>query len=226
MDFVFMVTRDDATVPNALELVDIARAAGVANIGFKDVGADPEALKRLAAAIREADASTWMEVVATSRDEELRSIELGRDLGVDWLMGGSHANEALEVLKGSGTRYLPFAGRPIGHPTRLGGSADEVEAHCRAFAALGCAGVDILAYRATEAQPLDLIAACRRGFSDGGKVVVAGSINCAERVAAVCAAGADAFTVGTAAIERVYAPGAGPLSAQLKAILADSRRAG
>ena len=167
-----------------------------------------------------------MEVVSTSRDDELRSIALGRELGVDWLMGGVHAEEALRILAGSATRYLPFAGNPRGHPTRLGGSAAEVEAHCRAFAAIGCAGVDILAYRATEAEPLDLVAACRRGFAGGGKIVVAGSINSAERIAAIRAAGADAFTIGTAAIDASYAPGAGPLEAQLKAVLGDCRAAG
>jgi hypothetical protein len=132
-----------------------------------------------------------------------------------------HVEEGLRILEGSVTRYLPFAGRPSGHPTRLGGSAAEVEAQCRAFASMGCAGVDILAYRATEAEPLDLVAACRRGFLDSGAVVVAGSVNSAERVAAVRAAGADAFTVGTAAIEGSYAPGAGPLLAQLRAVLDD-----
>ncbi|HTR14423.1 MAG TPA: 4-hydroxythreonine-4-phosphate dehydrogenase [Roseiarcus sp.] len=225
MDFVFMLTRDDATVPDALALVEVARDAGVAHIGFKDVGADAATLKGLAAAIGAAGASVWMEVVATSRDEEFRSIALGRDLGVDWLMGGTHVDEALAVLAGSATGYLPFAGRPVGHPTKLGGSADEVEAQCRAFASKGCAGADILAYRATDAAPLDLVAACRKGLGEGGKLVVAGSVNGPERVAAVRAAGADAFTVGTAAIEGAYAPGAGPLSAQLKVILADCGRA-
>jgi hypothetical protein len=226
MDFVFMLTRDDATVGNALDLVEIARALGLKHIGFKDVGAEAPTLRRLTSAIREAGASAWMEVVATTRDDELRSIALGRDLGVDWLMGGVHAEEALKILAGSATRYLPFAGRPSGHPTRLGGSAAEVEAHCQAFAALGCAGVDILAYRATEAEPIDLIAACRRGFAGAGRVVAAGSINSAERIAAIRAAGADAFTIGTAAIEASYAPGAGPLEAQLRAVLADCAAAG
>ena len=226
MDFVFMLTRDDATVANALDLVAIARPLGLKHVGFKDVGAEASQLRRLTAAIREAGASAWMEVVSTTRDDELRSIALGRELGVDWLMGGVHAEEALRILAGSATRYLPFAGEPRGHPTLLGGSAAEVEAHCRAFARQGCAGVDILAYRATEAEPLDLVAACRRGFADAGTVVVAGSINSAERIAAIRAAGADAFTIGTAAIDASYAPGAGPLEAQLSAVLADCRAAG
>jgi hypothetical protein len=226
MDFVFMLTRHDVTVENALDLVEIARPLKLKHIGFKDVGADAATLRRLTAAIREAGATPWMEIVATTRETELRGVELGRDLGVEALMGGVHVEEALKILEGSATRYLPFAGAPIGHPTRLGGSALKVEAQCRAFARRGCAGVDILAYRATEAEPLDLVAACRRGFLDFGAVVVAGSVNSRERVAAVRAAGADAFTIGTAAIEASYAPGAGPLAAQLKAVLADCGAAG
>jgi hypothetical protein len=221
MDFVFMLTHNDATVENALDFVEIARPLGLKHIGFKDVGADSSLLRRLTAAIREAGASPWMEIVATTREAELRGVKLGRDLGVAMLMGGVHVEEALKILDGSATRYLPFAGLPSGHPTRLGGSAPEVEAQCRAFARQGCAGVDILAYRATEAEPLDLVAACRRGLLDQGAVVVAGSVNSAERIAAVRAAGADAFTIGTAAIDGSYAPGAGPLAAQLQAVLAD-----
>jgi len=216
-----MLTRNDATVENALDLIEVARELGLRHIGFKDVGAEAATLGRLAAAIRAAGASPWMEVVATTREAELRSVKLGRDLGVDRLMGGVHVEQGLRILEGSATRYLPFAGKPSGHPTRLGGSAAEVEAQCRAFAAMGCAGVDILAYRATGAEPLDLVAACRRAFGGKGSVVVAGSVNSAERVAAVRAAGADAFTVGTAAIDATYAPGAGSLLAQLRAVLAD-----
>ncbi len=225
MDFVFMLTRNDATVENALDLVEVARPLALRHIGFKDVGAEPSALRRLTAAIREAGAAVWMEVVSTTRGDELRSIALARDLGVDWLMGGVHVEEALRALAGSATRYLPFAGRPVGHPTRLGGSAQDVEAQCQAFSGRGCAGVDLLAYRATEAQPLDLVAACRRGLRDRGTLVVAGSINSAARVAAIRAVGADAFTVGTAAIDATYAPGAGPVAAQLRVVLADCSRA-
>ena len=40
MHFVFMLTRNDATVENALDLVEIARPLKLKHIGFKDVGAD------------------------------------------------------------------------------------------------------------------------------------------------------------------------------------------
>src|SRR5208283_1021809 len=105
MDFIFMLTRDDATVANALEIVESARPLSLKHIGFKDIGAAPETLRRLTAAIREAGASVWMEVVSTSREDEQRSIALGRDLGVDFLMGGVGAEEGARLLKGSATRY-------------------------------------------------------------------------------------------------------------------------
>ena len=101
-----------------------------------------------------------------------------------------------------------------------------MEAHCRAFAGLGCAGVDILAYRATEAEPLDLVAACRRGCGDEGLVVVAGSIDGAERVAAIRAAGADAFTIGTAAIDGSYARAPDRSRRSSRAALRDCAAAG
>ncbi|MGO9743563.1 MAG: 4-hydroxythreonine-4-phosphate dehydrogenase [Roseiarcus sp.] len=225
MDFIFMLTRNDATVPDALELVEIARPLGLEHIGFKDVGVERDVLEKLTAAIRAAGAAVWMEVVSTTREDELASLATARALGVDFVMGGTHVEEALELLSGSSLGYLPFSGRPSGHPTALGGSPEEVEAHCRAFVARGCAGSDLLAYRATEADPIALVAAARSGLGPAGRLVVAGSIHNAERIRATAAAGADAFTIGTAAIEGFYAPGAGGLAAQLAAILTDCRSA-
>ena len=220
MDLIFMLTRDDATAPNALALVETVRPLGLRHIGFKDVGADAETLRRLTAAIREAGALAYLEIVATTRIEELRAVALARDNGDDFLMGGVHVEAALAILSGCGVGYLPFSGRPRGHPTALDGAPDEVEAHCRDFVARGCVGTDLLAYRATEAEPLALVVAARRGLG-GGRLVVAGSVNTAERISALRAAGADAFTIGTAVLDGSYAPGVGGLEAQLRAVMAD-----
>ena len=213
MDFIFMLTMNDATVANALKLVEIARPIGLKHIGFKDVGVEPKILARMTAAIRDAGASVWMEVVSTTHEDEINSVRIARELEVDAVMGGVLVDDALRLLAGSTLKYLPFSGRPSGHPTALGGSPKEVEAHCRAFVEQGCAGTDLLAYRATEAEPLDLIAAARRGLR-GGKLVVAGPVNTPQRIRAVAEAGADAFTIGTAAIDGSYAPGAEGLAAQ------------
>jgi phosphoribosylformimino-5-aminoimidazole carboxamide ribonucleotide (ProFAR) isomerase len=77
--------------------------------------------------------------------------------------------------------------------------------------------VDLLAYRATEADPLALVRAAR-GAMDG-TLLVAGGVGTSEQVRALRAAGADAFTVGSAVFDGSFVPHVGSLRSQLKAVL-------
>ncbi len=146
---------------------------------------------------------------------------MARQLGIDRLLGGTDVAEVKDILAGTPTRYYPFPGFPIGHPTRLGGQPADVTAHCRRFVADGCAGADLLAYRATEANPLELVRAARQGLGDEGYLVVAGSITSRQRIADVAAAGADAFTIGTAVFDGSYNPRKGSILSQLGDVIAD-----
>jgi hypothetical protein len=217
VDFIFMLTRDDQTVPDCLELIDEIADLGPTHIGFKDVGVDPDTLGRLHRRIRNHGATSYLEVVSTSRDRALESARIAVRLGVDWLMGGTWVTDIIGVLAGSGVRYLPFPGTPIGHPTRLGGTPQQVADDCRRFEAAGCAGVDLLAYRATEATPVELIRSARAATA--GRLVVAGSITTVGQIRELTAAGVDAFTVGSAALNRSFVP-SGTLHDQLSAIMA------
>jgi hypothetical protein len=222
MDFVFMLTRADQTVPDCLDVLDDIRSLGLTHLGFKDVGVPPEVLAELTRRIRQLGATSYMEVVSTSPEACLRSARVGREIGVDRLLGGTQVEEVLAILAGSATQYLPFPGRPFDHPTKLGGTPQVVEEDCRRFRALGCAGVDLLAYRATEADPLDLVRAARRGLGDG-ILLVAGSVGTPDRVRALAAAGADAFTVGSAVFDGSFSPHLGSLRSQLGAVLDATR---
>jgi hypothetical protein len=217
MDFVFMLTRSDQTVTDCLEVLEDIRPLGLTHIGFKDVGVSPDVLAELARRIRAAGATSYMEVVSTSREACLRSARVARDIGIDRLLGGTQVEEVLEILAGSAVRYLPFPGRPFEHPTKLAGSAAQVEDDCRRFQAMGCAGVDLLAYRATEADPLELVRAARRGTD--GILLVAGSVHTPAQIRDLAAAGADAFTIGSAVFDGSYAPRLGALRSQLRAVL-------
>ncbi|MCE9579844.1 MAG: hypothetical protein K8W52_42395 [Deltaproteobacteria bacterium] len=218
MDFVFMLTRDDQTVEDCLEVYDAIRPLGITHVGCKDVGVPPAVLGELFRRIRADGATSYLEVVSTTPEACLRSATVARDLGVDRLLGGTAVEEILAILKGTAVRYFPFPGKPVGHPTKLGGTPEQVAADCRRFEALGCAGVDLLAYRATEADPLALVRAAREALS--GYLLVAGSVGDAARIQALAAAGADAFTIGSAAFDGSFAPRQGLLVSQLKAILA------
>jgi hypothetical protein len=225
MDFIFMLTRDDRTVEDCLDLIELIRPAGLKHVGFKDVGVSPKVLEALTKAVHAAGATSYMEVVSTTPEACLASARLARSLGVNRLLGGTEIDEILDILDGSGTEYYPFPGRPVGHPTKLGGAPAEVEAHCRTFAARGCAGCDILAYRATEADPIDLVKAARRGLGLDKYLIVAGAVGSAERIRAVEAAGADAFTIGTAVFNGSYSPTKGSILSQLRDVLADCEAA-
>ncbi len=212
-----MLTRSDQTVVDCLQVLDELAPLGLQHIGFKDVGVSPEVLGELRRRIKEAGAISYMEVVSTSPEACLRSARVARDIGIDRLLGGTQVDEVLEILAGSEVRYHPFPGKPFGHPTKLAGTVADIEADCRRFAAKGCAGVDLLAYRATEADPIELVRAARKATP--GYLLVAGSVNRAEQIRALKEAGADAFTVGSAAFDGSYAPLKGSLRSQLRDIL-------
>ncbi len=212
-----MLTRADQTVPDALTVLDDIAPVGLTHIGFKDVGVAPDVLAELTRRIRARGAISYMEVVSTSPEACLRSAAVARDIGVDRLLGGTQVEEVLEILAGSAVQYLPFPGRPFDHPTRLGGAPADVAADCARFAARGCAGVDLLAYRATEAEPLALVRAARRATP--GTLLVAGGIGRPGQIRALAAEGVDAFTVGSAALDGSFAPTMGSLRSQLEAVL-------
>ena len=217
VDFIFMLTRQDQTIADCLETFETVRSLGIRHVGFKDVGVSLDTLKALNRAIKTSGATSYMEVVSETPEDCRRSAHNAVEIGVDRLLGGTEVAATLEILAATAIEYLPFPGRPEGHPTRLGGAPADIEQDCRRFAELGCAGVDLLAYRATEASPLDLVRAARRGMD--GYLAVAGSIDSPERIRAVAEAGADGFTIGTAALEGAFSPRKGALASQIGDIL-------
>lgn len=223
MDFIFMLTRDDQTVTDCLDLADEIATLPLTHIGFKDVGTDTATLHRLHSALRDRGAETYLEVVSTTKESALNSARIGHDLGVDWLMGGTWVAETLKILDGSLTKYLPFPGTPIGHPTVLAGSPSQIADDTTRFEQAGAAGVDLLAYRATESDPLDLVRAARAAST--GRLVIAGGIGNADQIFALAAAGADAFTIGQAALSGAFDPRKGTLRGQLRDIISATHAA-
>jgi hypothetical protein len=218
VDFIFMLTRQDQTVEDCLEVIDLAIETGVRHIGFKDVGVDRATLGELNRRIRDADATSYMEVVSTQPEACLASARAAAEIGVARLLGGTEVEATLEILAGTDIAYYPFPGRPEGHPTRLRGGPGDIARDCRRVEALGCAGVDLLAFRAVDADPLDLGRAARAALK--GELIIAGSIDSPARIRALAETGVDAFTIGTAALEGAFSPRKGSLGSQLRDILA------
>ncbi|HEX6118628.1 MAG TPA: hypothetical protein VFZ03_04195, partial [Dongiaceae bacterium] len=210
MDFIFMLTRQDRTIADCLHVLDLIRPLRLRHIGFKDVGVDKKTLATLADRIRGEGAMSYMEVVSTSPADTLNSARIAVELGVDRLLGGTDVQRIKDILKDCRTEYYPFCGFPSGHPTRLGGSPEQVEEHCRNFTEQGCSGTDLLAYRTTSADPIELVKAARRGLGKA-RLIVAGSVSTSRQIADLGQAGADAFTIGSAVFDGSYAKDKGSI---------------
>jgi 2,4-dienoyl-CoA reductase-like NADH-dependent reductase (Old Yellow Enzyme family) len=203
--FILMLTKDDRTVPDALEVYDDVRDADVSYVGFKDIGLPIDEMKRLAARIHADGRQALLEVVSTNREAELRSVRAALDIGVDYLLGGRHVRDVLPLLASTSTRYFPFCGHTSGHPTRLTGTIEETITDARRLASMGGVhGLDLLSYRFNgDAEELT------RQVVDAVDVPVlaAGSIDRPDRVRAMCEAGVWGFTVGTALFDGKFAGG-------------------
>ena len=223
-EFVFMLTRGDVTIADARRRLPHAVAAGVRHIGFKDIGLPRAEMMALAAEIRAAGATLYLEMVSLDAESEAEGARFGAELGVDVLMGGVRPHVVEPIIAGTSIRYYPFPGEIVGHPSVLAGDLASIARSAAELAARGGVhGLDLLAYRFDGDAPALVAAVCQAAA--GKPVIVAGSIDCEERIGACAAAGAAGFTVGTAALDAAFA--APPdLRAQLAHIIAVARRFG
>jgi hypothetical protein len=217
-EFIFMLTHNDATVGDALEVYGTLRDIDeLRYVGFKDVGAPFEQLQALTAAIQADGRTVMLEVVSEDVDAEVRSIEAARRLGVDWVLGGTHPERALPILAGSGIRYCPFPGTVVGHPSVLRGTVESIAESARGLTALeGVYGLDLLAYRFDGDVPAlarAVVSAC------GAPVIAAGSVDSRERIMALASAGVWGYTIGGAIIEGRM-PGGPSIAGQVREVLA------
>jgi hypothetical protein len=223
INFIFMLTHHDATVPNALDLVSTLRGSGLRYVGFKDVGATTEQLAEVTAAAHEQGLEVMLEVVSTSAEDERRSLEAAATIGVDWVLGGTHPDTGVEILAGAAVRYCPFPGQVVGHPSVLEGSIAEIAADAHRLTALpGVSGVDLLAYRHASAD----VEALTRAVVDAadGTVIAAGSVISARQIETLARAGAWGFTIGGAIFEGRL-PGGPDIAAQVRAVVGVAARA-
>jgi hypothetical protein len=216
-EFIFMLTHSDRTVPDARAVYDELRSTGLRYVGFKDIGLPIPELRELAAAIRADGREVMLEVVSEDPDDELRSIRAALEIGVDWLLGGTHPDEACEILAGTPIRYCPFPGEVVGHPSLLRGTIERIAADAAALTARpGVHGLDLLAYR-YDGDVEALTAAVRE--RSAGPVIAAGSVDSLERIAALQRIGVWGFTIGGAIFDGKFA-GAPSIAAQVETVLA------
>jgi hypothetical protein len=221
IEFVFMLTHNDATVENAPDVLASLTESGLRYVGFKDVGVPPPVLRELSEIAHDAGMEVMLEIVATDAGDELRLLNAASEIGVDWVLGGTHPDAGVAALKGSDIRYCPFPGTVEEHPSVLKGSEQEIAGHAgRLSSTEGIHGVDLLAYRHQTLDPLALTRAVVEAVH--GPVIVAGSIATPKQVLDLEATGAWGFTIGGAIFENRL-PGGPTVAGQVAAVLEVAR---
>lgn len=217
IEFVFMLTHHDRTIERPLEVYESIRDCGLRYVGFKDIGASPAELREVCQQAQADGLEVMLEVVSVSKEDELKSIAVAGEIGVDWVLGGTHPRDGLAVLAGSKARYCPFPGTVVGHPSVLLGEIGDIADSAREITAMdGVHGLDLLAYRHPTADVAALTQAVVEAAS--GPVIAAGSVASVEQIATLNAAGAWGFTIGGAIFEGKL-PGGPSINEQIRHVL-------
>lgn len=206
-ELIVMLTYNDQTVENAIELFEGLKDTPVTQWGFKDVGLPKDDMKRLVTMMNDAGKTTNLEIVSLSEEEGLAGAKIAVECGFDTLMGTVFFDSINDFLKDTPVKYFPFIGNVHGHPSILDGTIGETVEQTKRLEEKGVDGFDLLTYRYTG----DAVALLKEVVkaTTNVPVVSAGSIDSYERIAQVRDAGAWGFTIGTAFFDKKFIPKAG-----------------
>lgn len=198
---IVMLTHNDVTVKNAMEVFEECKDAPAIYWGFKEVGLPLEEMKELVKRMKACGKTTFLEVVAYTEKECLAGAQMGVDCGFDYLMGTLFFDSVNELCKKNGLRYMPFVGKISGRPSILEGTIQGMIDEANEYIRKGAYGIDILGYRYTG-NAIEL----NKKFVAGVKapVCVAGSIQSYQRLDEVKDANPWTFTIGGAFFDNKF----------------------
>lgn len=200
---IIMLTHNDRTVKNAIDIFESCKDLPVEFWGFKDVGLEKEKMADLIRRMRAAGKTTFLEVVTYSEEECMSGAKLAVELGFDYLMGTLFYDNVYDYLKKNKVKYLPFCGKVFGSPSVLEGTFEEIIKDANDMLGKGVYGIDLLAFRHEQGAEL------AKEFCEkiDKPVVVAGSINSEERISFINSIHPWAFTMGSALFTENFVPG-------------------
>lgn len=194
-EIIIMLTHNDVTVPNALEIFEECKDLDVKLWGFKNVGLPKDQMKELASAMKAAGKTTYLEVVTYDEASCLDGAQTAIDCGFDVLCGTIYYESVHKLLNEAGVKYMPFVGKVSGSPSILEGTNEEIIANAHDLMAKGIKGFDILAYRhVVDGEKL------AREFCAAvdAEICIAGSISSYARIDTMFDIGPATFTMGSA----------------------------
>jgi len=195
-----MLTYNDQTVKDAIEVFASCKNLNAQHWGFKNIGLPVPEMKTLVNNMKKAGKTIYLEVVTYSEQECLDAAKLAIECQFDCLMGTLYFPSVGQLVKNK-IKYFPFCGKVWDNPSILGGTIEEIIADARQLKEKGADGIDLLAYRFTG-DPVDLI----KRFSKEVDLptVIAGSISDYARLDFMKAIDPFGFTMGSALFNKNF----------------------
>lgn len=214
---IVMLTHNDVTVKNAAAVFDACKDLPVKFWGFKNVGISREETRALLDAMKKHGKTTCLEVVTFTEESCLDAARMAVEFGFDYFTGTVFYQSVADYLSDKPIRYYPFVGDVSGSPCILEGTMEEIAEDCRRLEAAGAHGVDLIAYRYIDGDPVEL--AKKVVVASKKEVILAGSISSEERIRIVNNINPFAFTMGSALFEKQFVAD-GDVRANLQKVIA------
>jgi len=200
-ELIVMLTHNDRTVPDAIEVFESAKDSPAKFWGFKEEGLPKSKMKKLVKMMKAAGKTVFLEVVAYTEEECLEGAKIGVECGFDILMGTLYFDSIRDLAKAAGMKYMPFVGQIKGRPSILDGTIEGMVEEAKGYLEKGVYGIDLLAYRYTG-DPEELAAEFVKQVP--APVCIAGSIQSFKRLDKMKEIDPWTFTIGGAFFENKF----------------------
>lgn len=214
MELIVMLTYNDQTVKNAIEVFESVKDLDVKCWGFKNIGLPLPEMKILVKKMKDAGKTTFLECVSYDEENCMIAAKIAVECNFDCFMGTLYNESVANYIRGE-IKYYPFCGHVWANPSILGDDIDGIIDDAKRLKALGTAGIDILAYRFVG-DPVELI---RKYFKEvDHPTCIAGSIDTFARLDFMAEINPASFTMGTALFNKRFVP-EGSFRDNLKAVV-------
>lgn len=204
LNLIVMLTHNDKTVENALDIFEICRDLPVECWGFKEAPLNTNEMKKCFSRMKECGKTTFLEVVEYDEASGLCGAAIAAECGADVLMGTKYYDSINDFCKTHNLGYLPFVGRVTERPSVLDGEIDEIIGEANRLVKKGVDGFDLLGYRYTfDANELN----SRFIREVNAPTCVAGSVDSTDKLDLIKRERPWAFTVGSAFFENKFGSG-------------------
>lgn len=200
MNLIIMLTHNDQTVEDAIDVFESSKKLSVQHWGFKNIGLPIPQMKTLVKNMKDAGKTTYLEVVTYSEQECVDAAKLAIECNFDCLMGTLYFPSVGKFVKNR-IKYFPFCGKVWDNPSILGGTIDEIISNARHLKEMGANGTDLLAYRFTG-DAVDLIKRFTKEVDL--PTVIAGSISDFARLDFMKEINPFGFTMGSALFNKNF----------------------